>query len=245
VKIILIKMSVLLLAGISDSQRGLSHGTAICILRTENQIVIAADSREVNERNEPQKPVNKIIDLGGVFAVPSGMNRYGRTEFDAFALIHHLSGVRTVAEAIDRSERAISEPLANAVEDMRKNEPAFLAQYQQSPLSIVFVSLEMDVPVMAQIRFGWSGKLVIEKHRCPDECPQGEAAVLVGSDKSKKLFWQKYPRLAGNDLIEAARWFVQMEIDRGVPEIGPPVDILQITQHGAKWVQKKAGIQQP
>ena len=67
VKIFLISILACLLAGVADNQNGLSHGTAICILRTENQIVVAADSREVNERNEPQKPVNKIIDLGGMF----------------------------------------------------------------------------------------------------------------------------------------------------------------------------------
>jgi len=31
-----------------------------------------------------------------------------------------------------------------------------------------------------------------------------------------------------------------MEIDRGVLEVGPPINILQITKHGAKWIQKKA-----
>jgi len=34
--------------------------------------------------------------------------------------------------------------------------------------------------------------------------------------------------------------FVQMEIDRGVPEVGPPINILQITKHGTKWIQKKS-----
>jgi hypothetical protein len=31
-----------------------------------------------------------------------------------------------------------------------------------------------------------------------------------------------------------------MEIDGGVLEVGPPINILQIAKHGAKWIQKKA-----
>jgi hypothetical protein len=70
-------------------------------------------------------------------------------------------------------------------------------------------------------------------------CPNDFFAFFIGSDESKRQFEKKYPHPADKGLVESSRWFVQMEIDRGVPEVGPPINILQIIKHGAKWIQKK------
>jgi len=80
-----------------------------------------------------------------MFAVLSGMNRYGGTGFDVFALIHRLSGVRTTAEAIDRSERLIKEPLRNALGIIKKNGSDILKQYAASPLRVVFLGFEEGI----------------------------------------------------------------------------------------------------
>jgi hypothetical protein len=114
------------------------------------------------------------------------MNRYGGTRFDVFVLIHRLSGVRTTAEAIDRSERLIKEPLRNALGDIKKNAPNILKQYAASPLSIVFLGFEEGTPVLAQIKFRSADG--VEKHRCPGDCPNDFFAFFIGSDESKRQF---------------------------------------------------------
>ena len=47
--------------------------------------------------------------------------------------------------------------------------------------------------------------------------------------------------LYNGDLVQRARSFVQMEIDKQTPEIGGPIDILRLTVDGASWIQKKDG----
>jgi hypothetical protein len=131
------------------------------------------------------------------------MNRYGGTGFDVFALIHRLSGVRTTAEAIDRSERLMKEPLRNALGDIKKNGSDILKQYAASPLSVVFLGFEEGTPVLAQIKFRSADE--VGKHRCPGDCPKDFFAFFIGSDQSKRQFEEKYPHPTDKVLVEASR----------------------------------------
>lgn len=230
------------------------HGTAIAAIRTSNQIVVAADSRAVNEKNDPlNERICKIVDLGKVFVAVHGMSDHRPSGFSALSILPHATAnAQTVAEILDRLELLINEPLSLALEDLRRSAPIVFKQnaLDMAPLGFIFVSLERDTPVLASLRFTVAGpgtgpvKLIAGKRYCPGpDCPDGRASVLVGSRDDQELFKRTHPNFWDGDLVEVARAFVQMEIDKGLVDVGPPIDILQITKAGPKWIQRKAECQ--
>ena len=66
---------------------------------------------------------------------------------------------------------------------------------------------------------------------------------FVGTDEgvAAYLALAESGELYQGDLVERARGFVQIEIDKQTPEIGGPIDILRLTVGGASWIQRKAG----
>lgn len=231
----------------------MKHGTAIAVIRTPTEIVVAADSKEVNTDGSPNTNlVCKIRRFGDSFVVVNGMADNGNGGFNVFSLLDkatHISG--GILEKISRFEALVKVPLEEALSRVRQKSPIEFQRncIQTSPLGVTFFGLENNTLFMYGRRFvvtnsvDESVKINVERHACPGlDCPGGIAASFVApiSDDAEK-FQRDNPAYWKSNLVTIARQFVQMEIDKNGGEVGPPIDIVRITLRGPEWLQRKKG----
>jgi len=225
--------------------------TAIAVIRTPNQIVIAADSGVVDQKGLSLSSACKIKNLGAVFAVLNGMSSHDLTGFDVFEILKMVVRDVPLQQIVESVDKLIRKPLRVALEYERTHDPVSFKKnaIDMAPLAITLARVQNRVPVMANLEFAVSSEqddpliLNTEKMYSPDpNVPDTEYAfIFVGTSEGK----EQYSRLVrqrgflhDNKLIEITKAFVQMEIDKGLPQFGPPINILQLTRDGARWIQK-------
>ena len=228
----------------------MKHGTAMAAIRTPNEIVVAADSKVVHGDDSPDPdPLCKIRQIGDMFFAVHGMAEDTPSGFNVFPIIIK-SGQQggTISDRIAIFENLAKAPLEEALERLRVQKPIV---YQRNcidiaPLGVIFFGFESNELVFYYRRFvvnphaGPPVSVNIERRGCPGpDCPTGIAAVFVGPTEHVQRFMRNTPEYWKRNLIDVARSFVQMEIDEKLVDVGPPIDILRITQAGATWEQRK------
>ena len=226
--------------------------TAIAAICRPGEIVIAADSRRLNFTTGEQTCICKIRDLATLFAAVSGINSYDATHFNVSELLPTEMPEADIGINVDSIRDLILPPLTLALEHLRSNNPEPFQRYavQKSPLDIKFARVQNGHPTMINL-----GVVVADQGDGPlSIIPQRNDWPVLGIDDTP---WSSfvgtdegvadYISLANNgdlyngDLVQRARNFVQMEIDKQTPEIGGPIDILRLTVDGSAWIQKKDG----
>jgi len=226
--------------------------TAIAAICRHDEIVIAADSRRLNFTTGEQTSVCKIRDLTTLFAAVSGINSYDATQFNVSVLLPVEMPDVDIRTNVNSVRDLVLPPLTLALEHLRNNNPELFQRYalQKSPLDIKFARVQDGRPTM--INFGvvvadqGDGPLVISPQR--SDWPvlgffNTPASSFIGTAEgvADYLSLAHSGDLYNGDLVERARSFVQMEIDKQTPEIGGTIDILRLTVDGASWIQKKDG----
>lgn len=215
--------------------------TAIAAIRTNTEIVVAADSCAYDLKTGATKIVDKILPVGKFFAAVNGLVSYHRTGFDVFRVVEELQwetippGFRPTVTHVCG---LMAFPIKTAYEDIVANDPQFLNEYFDTPSALTFIGIEDHIPVISGVRFAVENGAIRPSF---DFYHDKEAKMLVGSTTARARFAATFPNdfPNGTDLISIARDFVQQEIDSGKPTVGPPIDILRVTNNGYQWVQKK------
>jgi hypothetical protein len=217
--------------------------TAIAAFRTMHQIVIATDSGQLHLNGNRAPDINKIIDIGnGVFGVTSGLVSYTPTGLSVRDLVKTIR-TPVVQAAVTAAENLIGPPLKNTFEYMRDCDPDNFKSSSALGMSLIVAGLQSGTPVMVHLVFSVElqpFRLRSEQQIYPICMPIERAARFVGTPEGCKLYSDDWHanNLNGRTVVEFARDFIQMEIDRGRPSIGPPINILQITvEDGPKWIQ--------
>jgi hypothetical protein len=222
--------------------------TAIAAICRPGEIVIAADSRRLNLITSEQTSVCKIRDLRTVFAAVSGINTYAGTGYDISSFIPEQASEGNLSDIVDSIKRSVLPPLKTALEHLRANNPEAFKKYAMSnapPLDIKFARVQSGEPMMinlsAEVLHQNNGPIVLvpKQSRYPGVnifSALGRAFIGTPEGVAHQL---SLPQNYSGDLIKDARNFVQMEIDKQVPEIGGPIDILQLTKDGSNWIQRK------
>jgi hypothetical protein len=226
--------------------------TAIAAICRDAEIVIAADSRRLNftTGEQTQTLVCKIRDLTGLFAAMSGINSYDPTQFDAYEILPAEMPAVDISSSVNSIRDLILPPLTAALEHLQENNADLFQRYaiQKPPLTIKFAGLQNGRPAMIDFRIAveeqGDGPLVITQQR--EEWPvhglfYAPVGYFVGTDEGVAHYRSLVEGglLYTGDLVEHARGFVQMEIDKQTPEIRGPIDILRLTVGGATWIQRK------
>jgi ATP-dependent protease HslVU (ClpYQ) peptidase subunit len=233
-----------------SSSHSFPHGTAVFVIRTPNEIVVAADSRSVSGNDIPDpEPICKIRRFGDVYIVVNGMSQDTPTGYEVFSILKAASERKgMLTDKISAFESMVKAPLEKALNRLRReNAVAFQRNaIEIAPLGVNFFGVERGVLALYNRRFvvrlsaNNQASVFIERHGCSGaDCPDGVAVVTVGATEFKERFARENPNFMQGNLVEAARKFVQMQIDARVVDVGPPIDILRITKDGAKWIQKK------
>jgi hypothetical protein len=212
----------------------IAYGTSIAIIRTDREIVIATDSRAIDVGLNSESDVCKIRNAG-----PLNFTFVGQSE---------TTGVdfRTITERVLRSSGTLDQRLGNLVKELRPHleralrtspQAAALAIKQGSITSIAVYGLYEGRLTLEVIIFPVSGDGHLgfaTRASCPgSQCPNGRFPVAVPQGTID-------PNM---EPIRAVRAFVQSWIDKGVPSIGGPIQVLRIDRSGKRaWDEGKPSV---
>jgi hypothetical protein len=235
-----------------------THGTAIAAYRTENEIVVAADSRVVPFGGSTSyiEPICKIRQFGDIFVAASGLYKDPASKFDLWEIVSMASTenqkLSSMVESFEPLARDRLKAILWQVKALRPKE--FQEKFiKKPPFTVVISGIEDGVPTLKVREFYIISNtddiflVNIGLWDCPGNlCLDGKrTAYLIGKieeDKQKidETFQTPFlSRDAKCNTVDLARRFVQMMIDKDSVNFGPPIDILSITKHGARWIQKK------
>jgi hypothetical protein len=230
-----------------------TFGTAIAAIRVPSGVVIAADSRVVDGDGRRLPDECKIRIVSGIVYAAHGMSTHAPTGFDLFRLVSDdlrrpggLDDLRSIAERLARS---VIVPLTKALTNIRKTDRALFERATRTAAAGVILARDQaGAPQLASIRFLAQTRatdvvdIASAIHTCPSsDCPVGIAAVWVSPDDDRRAFERVHPEYWKEDLSKVAEAFVQGEIDKGLIDVGPPIDIVQITGGRIEWVQRTKG----
>jgi hypothetical protein len=212
----------------------IAYGTSIAIIRTDREIVIATDSRAIDLGQKSESDVCKIRNAGSLNFTFVGESALAGVDF------------KSITERVLRSSGTLDERLGNLVKELRPHleralqtspEAKALAVKQGSITSIAVYGLYEGRLTLKVIIFPVSGDGhlgVAARASCPgSQCQNGRFAVAVPQGTID-------PNM---EPIRAVRAFVKSWIDKGVPSIGGPIQVLRIDSSGKRvWDAEKPSV---
>ena len=224
--------------------------TTLAIMRSGNQIILAADSLMTLYGKRPQLTC-KIRRHGDVVFATAGLivTSDGSLEFhDVITTI--LRRQLPWGEQADQVEEWLREPLLRALRRMEREFPdEFQAQLQQSfVLHLSLAGVNDGGPILEMREFfvdrhpDGALRLQVERFSCPDSCPDTPEVLGVGeTDEMMRLVTEL--RGLPSDVAGLAHELVAKEIERHPEHVGPPVDIVRLSPGGIDWVTLKPACQ--
>ena len=224
------------------------HGTAIAAIVNHAELVIAADSRVVNSADQPLEDTCKIHLVHGTVIAGHGLATDKATGYDLFALAANAARhAVSLQEAATEIARAGTKPVEAVLTSLRAGQPDVFARKAAdiSP-GVILARWEGDRPALGYIQFVptiESQRISVhpEVHLCPGpDCLAGQAGVFVAPVfVETEAFKSRHPHYAMGNIVDTARQFVQQQIDRRRPSVGPPIDIIRLKRGHAEWIQQK------
>jgi len=228
----------------------LAKATTIVVARTANEIVIGADSKVTDSYGkELSSQVCKIQQVGNLFIAFEGLFRDKATGFSVPNIsikALQLKPDATAAEKVNILTGFITAELFVELNRVRRDSAnEFHTKLEgQTFLRIVIAGFEDNRPVVFVRKFRTAfiaqgiGVIVIPDD-CLDDCRGevvtrflGETEAIEGLPEDSPGFWK-------DGLVAGVRRLVETEIEARSEYVGPPIDLLQINAHGARWIQKK------
>jgi len=207
------------------------HGTSIAFVRTDMEIVIAADSRSTDSEGNKQPDACKIRNAGQMYFTIVGMTTWQGVDFEALA----ERSIQSTGTLDSRITSFVKEMMPLLDHVLESDLPARkIATKQGSIMSIVVYGKDAGTLVADVIKFGVTSdaRHVLPRRRtCPGECPDGRLPVFA----PEGVLDSSVPNLS-------AVWrFVQKEINKQKPDIGGPIQIMRIDRNGkSQWIRKPA-----
>lgn len=152
------------LCNMLDTYLKARYGTTVLAVRTNNEIIIGADSKATYgmllknyEKASVYQCEGKIHQAGAFFFSCSGLTGYEQQRFDAFDLARSvIKEGRTVSEIMMNLEQALGCSLFDAILDIHRKAPALLDPLLPEKgikLSILVAGIENGLPVLALREF--------------------------------------------------------------------------------------------
>ena len=220
--------------------------TTLAIIRTGNQIIIAADSLMTLYGQRPQLTC-KIKQHGDVVFATAGLvvTSDGTLEFhDIITTI--LKRKLPWGQQANQVEEWLREPLLRALRRMERELPdEFEIQLRQSfTLHLSLAGVHDGVPVLEMREYfverdaNGRLRLRIERFSCPGSCPNTTEVFGIGETDEMMRLVTELRRLP-SDVAGLARQLVTMEIESHPQHVGPPVDVVRLSTEGVDWVTRK------
>jgi hypothetical protein len=214
---------------------GTADATSLAVIRTGQEIVIAADSRVTSLSSENSLPDmckgrqtgNDIAAFVGLVSYSSGGRAIG---FDAVGTVDAILDERgTLAAKAEKIKATLGGQLDKVLASVSR---AVLDKLNGFVLGVVIAGEDEEETVLklhyVQFTLGRGGALVSSLFLCPGEgCPHGVVRIVAPPTRDLDL---------RPDGVRWARGYVQSQIDRDMPGIGGPLQLVRITHQGLNWI---------
>ena len=233
-------MSIALLLGAT------ADATTLAILRTREELVIAADSRMTLYGGRPQQAC-KIQRRGDVVFATAGLVVSSEGALDVHAVITDvLRRPVTWTEHVQTIEQRLQEPLLRTLRRMQRELPAqFREQVGQGfALHVTLAAFRFGYPVLEMREFFVEAapdsglRLRIRRVSCPGECSRQTDVFGVGETEAMMREVRRLRRFPP-DLAALGHDLVRLQIRESPQHVGPPVDVIRLTGAGVDWVVRK------
>ena len=231
---------------------GVADATTIVVARSANEIVIGADSKVTDTYGkELNSQVCKIQQVGNLFLAFEGLLRDRATGFSVPEIAVRALKLKPDApdqEKVNILTGFLTSELFVELQRVRTNSAdEFHTKLEgQTFLRVVVAGFERGRPLIFVRQFRTSfiargiGVTVIPDD-CLDGC-QGEVVTrFLGETDAIEGLPEDTPGFWKSGLVDGVRRLIETEIAARSEYVGPPIDLLQITANGAKWIQKKPG----
>ncbi len=222
--------------------------TTLAVIRTPNQVIIAADSLLVwyGGYRRPQLTC-KVDTRDDVIFAMAGLVVSPENDFDVQRLIHTvLTTAGTLEERALVLERLVQGRLLGTLTRIQIELPGLFAEQLASGfvLNMTLAAVRDGVAHLemrdfyAEMEPDGSIRLRISRVSCPRDCPRPMEVFGVGETTAMMEYLGTLPELP-DALPELAEQMVQLEIADRPALVGPPVDVVRAHASGVEWVQRK------
>ncbi len=219
--------------------------TTEIILRSRYRIVLAADSRAWYRENGPVTEC-KLFQVHEVYATISGFAHYGRSNHVTEAIREGFAGDGTFASHVSSTALALQRKVEKQMADLQaRNSSEY--RYLMAPASDTsdFIQLAVAQTVRGQPmlgivelrRAGAGNRFTARTTICPGNCRQDTQIFYFG-------YWERIkPYVAGSGQprsvgsAAAIDRLIRLEIGAHPNEVSAPINILELTGWGARWLQ--------
>ena len=236
-------LTAVLLAGLLGAT---PTATTIAILRTSNELVIAADSLMTLYDGRPQQAC-KIRRHGDVVFATAGLVVSSEGVLDLPQVISNvLRRPVTWTEHVQTIEDRLQEPLLRTLRRLRREMPDEFRQriLQGFVLHVTLAAFRDGHPVLEMLEFfaetngGDELRIRVQRKSCPDQCPRDIDVFAVGETEAMMRELRDL-RQFPPDLAAFGRDLVMRQIRSTPMFVGPPVDVIRIAADGVHWVNRK------
>lgn len=220
--------------------------TTLAIIRTGNQIVIAADSLMTLYGQRPQLTC-KIRRHGDVVFATAGLVSTSGGSIELHETITNILRRRLPWDEQTRQvEEWIKEPLLRTLREMARRLPnEFRSQLQQSfTLHVSLAGIVDGTPSLEMLEYfveraeNGALRLRVERFSCPGACINSTEVFGVGeTDEMMEVVTQL--RRLPDDVTRLAHDLVTTEIAHSPAYVGPPIDVIRLGPAGIEWVALK------
>lgn len=239
------KFRLVLLAAVCAWPATGLQGTTEIALRSRYRVVLAADSRAVYGASGNATEC-KLIEVNQVYAAVSGLARYGSRYRAADAIKDGFARPGSFQQHVSATASYLQRRVSLLLTALATNDgPAYRYLTQPSSGTADVVQLAVAQVVNRQPMLG-----VIELRQeaggnvlratttiCPGNCGPNHAIFYLG-------YWERIrPYVADSGQprsVESAASLdrlIRLEIQAHPREVGGPINILELTSYGARWLQ--------
>ncbi len=228
--------------------------TTIVAIRTPEEIWIGADSKVTNVHNKSiTKSVCKIKQVGRLFYAFAGFSNYTGSSYDLVSIVNKACRNNlSLSGKVKTFEKLIVPPLSKALKRIQINRPSYFAEEIQDKavIQIVFAGIENGEPsffvrnIRVEDNDGNSPTITINEVSCPGDCEGGEMVVYLGHTEAIESFLETKDSFWEIGYAAGIRELITIQIEAEPDDVGPPIDMLRISNRGAKWIQKKPRCQE-
>jgi hypothetical protein len=223
-------------------------GTAITIIATSDQIAAAADSKVLLGPDRISSSDCKIKQCENAFFAIAGHRRAELTDFDAiYIAMEACKTTSNIADRMSKFDTLVEAALANMLRASWRSDRSYFVNSLQDKtvLQVAFFGFERGSPYLNARSYKCrlsSGQVEVEIERqgCKSQC---DMLTILGKSHAIEQYISQTPSYKKTSPIELVKKFVELEIADEPDDVGPPIDVLQISKAGAVWKQKKTDCQ--
>ncbi len=229
---------------------GSAQATCIVIIKARDRIIVAADSmRGFISQNtgkvERRETVCKIIQVGDGLFASAGIGDISGS-FDPRLIAKQIMSTQdTPSEKARKLDGLIVLKLKDEMKMLRTTEPLIFQQACEQDLSTAFFGHDkggvylyirkFDIQPFGQVDVAVK---IVTAFNCPSQQCRGYERLALGESKIVEAKWNRLPSKYAL-LPKAVSSLVESQIVVSPDKVGPPVDVVEVTQSSIKWINKK------